>query len=127
MEGRFLSILWDEDNKEHTGRFDIKGHETLKEAVTYLIKTGAKYENQEIVTRVDWMPGDNGLSIKPTLDFPEMTPVTPAIPVDGAPAKPDQPVTLDFSTNKFEPRPGAKSIFDGILPAHMLPRVNDND
>jgi hypothetical protein len=133
MDGSFLTVLWNDKNKKQNGgpdttAFDIQGHETLKDAVLYLVKNGAKYENQEIVTRVNWMPDDNRLPIHPIMP---VTPVTPEIPAPPAGVGPiATPEVLDFSNkprSSGDPRPGTKSIFDGVLPPHVMGMIRADD
>jgi len=119
MEKKYITLLYSE--KVH----DIKEFETLKEAITYLIKNGANFENQEIVNKVDWMP-DN---VKSTTDAQvhKLTPEEEELAKRPNPTTPplDQPKIIDplRGTNLQ----GKKSIFDGIIPPQMRGVINKDD
>ena len=123
----FLSILWDEVLHDKTAqardslKFDVKEHETLKDAVVYLIKNGANYQNQKIVKEVDWLP--NGSQPLIEEEKPKNEDLRPPQSVVSGPA--EQPQTLDFTkphthTNIEKKR----SIFDGVLPQNLIPIIS---
>lgn len=127
----YLTVLWSEyQDQRETGKFDIKEHDSLKEAALYLVKNGAKYENQEIVQKINWLPGEGNNPQQPTVSAqnePTRVPqggeeVGPPPGVVSGPV--DQPQVMDFSRPGSNTQTGKKkSIFDGIVPAHLMPMV----
>lgn len=79
MDKQFMVVLWnDVDTGEKQNPNDphlIDYFETLKEAVVFLVKHGAHYDHQELVQRVDWMPGDTVVAKK----GPAMVTQTPVL------------------------------------------------
>lgn len=128
----FLTILWDSKKQTNTDpeseptynspAFDVTEHETLREAVMYLIKNGAKYEQQEIVKKVDWLP--NGSQPQESQEKPKNDDPEPPSGVVNQP--PDQPQTLDFSKQQTSPQK-KRSIFDGHLPPNLIQMVTSGD
>jgi hypothetical protein len=124
----YITILWTEDEP----KFDIREHEQLKNAVLYLIQHGAQYTNQKIVTEVDWLPGDNA---QPKAAPAQVTTAAkeedPGPPPGTVMAGVDQPQVMDptgmTSGGYRPPRPGQKSIFEGVLPPHVLGIVQNDD
>lgn len=115
----YLTILWTEESKGHIKSFDVKEHDELQSAVIYLVKNGAKFDNQEIVKKVDWMPKDNPLSSEnksqngPSHD-PERTDPGPPLGTNMRPA--EQPVVIDATKINDGPK---RSIFDNVIPPHL--------
>lgn len=116
----YLTVLWTEESKGHIKSFDIKEHKELQEAVLYLVKNGAKFDNQEIVQKVDWMPkgnlssSENKPQNEPSRDPKEVDPGPPPGTMNG-PA--EQPVTINAGANVNNGQ--KKSMFDSIIPPHM--------
>lgn len=118
----FLTILWSDEEKA----FDVKEHEALRDAITYLIKNGANYDHQEIVKKVNWLPDGSQPHIStesPKNDDPGPPPGT----ING-PA--DQPQVIDGTrpTQHGDMPQKRRSIFDGVLPPQLIPMiVSDSD
>ncbi len=113
----YLTILWTE---ESISAFDVKEHDELQSAVIYLIKNGAKFDNQEIVKKVDWMPkgnlssNENKLQNGPSEDPRSIDSGPPPTTVQG---NAEQPVVINPSLQNNNKQ--KRSIFDGVIPPHM--------
>jgi hypothetical protein len=120
MDKKYMALLWNEKESH-----DIQEFETLREAVEYLVKHGAKFERQEIVTKVDWMPASEQTVVAApthvmTSEEQELAkrpnPTTPA---------PGQPTVIDpLKGTNLE---GKHSIFDGIIPPQMRGALAKDD
>lgn len=122
---QYLTILWSarSETKSADELFDIHEHETLKDAVMYLIDNGAKYENKKIVKEVDWLP--DGSQPQPVA-----TKVNSEAPVTRADIPPsvEPPAVMDFSKpSLINQTEGKKNIFDGIIPPQFMPQVMGDD
>lgn len=145
----YHTILW--DNQED-GKFEVKDHDTVKDAVLYLIKNGAKFDNQEIMEKVNWLPDGTKKAAPVQEELPQEsdnnTPATEVIPqrVDINPGdKPSdsgvgegQPVEINLSGPGTQSQGGSrplsvsermnggaqkKSMFDGFLPPQVISKL----
>ncbi len=124
----YLTMLWTEISSGHTHEknpaqreFDIKEHEQLQDAVIYLVKNGAKFDNQEIVEKVNWMPKDSNLSsTNKGHSGPSESPqsIDPGPPPGTVSAPAEQPVVIS-STHNNSQSTSPRSMFDNIIPAGM--------
>ncbi len=118
MNNIYITLLWTDEKQ-----FDLKEHKTLKEAITYLIKNGAKYENQKIVKEISWLPeNENTIMMVPAgteiKTIKSKDPVEEALANKPNPTGPPiaQPTTIDMTKKNLKP---GSSIFDKVIPPQM--------
>lgn len=123
MDKKFMVILWNGTESDGGPPHKIEEFETLRDAVTSMVKNGALFEHQEIVQKVDWMPGEDkpATSAQPR----QMTPEEEELAKRPNPTSPppEQPKILNDSI----PQKKRRSIFDGVIPPQMIPMVVSGD
>lgn len=108
----YMVILWNDNVGEEEGTSPHKIDEfvTLKEAVLFMVRHGALYGHQEIVKKVNWLPGQEQPVVKPVTPA-RVTPLTPeeqelANKPNPQGPPPEQPVEIgaDGQINKGQTR-----------------------
>ena len=118
MEQKYMVVLWNESKDQN---YDITEKESLQEAVKYLVQHGALFERQEIVRKVDWMPGSESEEKQTPKKMSAEEEALAKRPNPQGPP-PEQPVTIGPSL-KGTNLEGKKSIFEGVVPPHMIPMI----
>lgn len=127
----YITILWTSTEGSKTDKhdkfFDIVYHETLKNAIIYLIQHGSQFEHQKIVTEVDWLPGETQQNVVP--EKATTREVDPGPPPGTVMLGSEQPQVIDAvgSGGSRQIRPGQKSIFENIIPPHILGIMQNDD
>lgn len=131
MDEYYTSLWTDKED------FDIKPHKTLKDAITYLVKNGARFENQEIFKKVSWLPKEDaetilevpaGSKVRTISKDPEEEALAKKPNPTGPPVEQPQVIDATKTSNISKNLEGKKSIFDGIIPPQLRgPIINDSD
>lgn len=140
QEKEYMVVLWDDYDKAKEDEIGHKIEEfsDLKEAVLFLMKNGAFFEHQEIVRKVNWLPGSEK-AVPIITDAPTKPRVLTQEEIDLA-NRPnptgvvEQPTVIGDTTsatpalNPVNSKGRLKKhMFEGIIPDAMLGIVRDEN